>query len=155
MSTPPQGTAGFTFVELLIVLLIVALLAVLAVPSLDRAMQAWRSRGALEQLAAEIYRGRMLAVEGGHPVRVTLLSRTDGCGGALRIARDVPAGGQTELARTTLDLPGLCLVHSGDSTLVFDSRGLLRPPARSFSISHAGTLDQLFVSIAGRVRRSY
>ena len=54
MSTPPQGTAGFTFVELLIVVLIVALLALLAVPSLDRAMQAWRSRGALEQLVEDV-----------------------------------------------------------------------------------------------------
>jgi type IV fimbrial biogenesis protein FimT len=155
MSLRPASSGGFTFVELLIVLLIVAILAALATPSLQRAIQLSRSRGALNQLTAEIYRARMLAVEAGYPVRVTLQERGDGCTGAIRTARDESDGGSVELTRTPLELQDLCLLYTGDSTLVFDARGLLRPPARSFSITHGGTTEQVLLSIAGRVRRTY
>jgi prepilin-type N-terminal cleavage/methylation domain-containing protein len=155
MSFRSAPGAGFTLLELLIALVLVSLLASLATPAFHEAILTARARAALNQLSSDIYRARMLAVEGGYPVHVILQPGPDGCAASIRTAREGADGSRTVLDRTALELTNLCLIHSGDSVLVFDNRGLLRPPARSFSVTHGGITDQVLLSIAGRLRRTF
>ena len=155
MSTSPRSLAGFSLVELLIVLVLIGILATRAAPSFEGAIASIRARAALGRLSAEIYRARMLAVESGFPVHMILHTDADGCAHEATLVRTRPPAPAVELPSIGFDLAGLCLRHTGSATLVFDARGMLRPPARSFSIVYGSTSHQVIVSIAGRIRRTY
>ena len=49
----------------------------------------------------------------------------------------------------------VCIRHTGDSVIVFNGRGMIRPPPRSIYVSRGAVTDSLLISIAGRVRRNY
>jgi hypothetical protein len=105
-------------------------------------------------LAVELLRARMLAVDNGAAVHVTFETGAGGC------VREVRVGGLGESPESTVPIlqQGLgetCLQHSGDALLVFNGRGMPRPPARSFVVSRGERADTLFLSIAGRIRRSH
>jgi prepilin-type N-terminal cleavage/methylation domain-containing protein len=154
MLPDPSTREGFTLVELMITLLLIAILIALAAPPAREAIRAMRAGAALDQLTVQLYRARMLAAQSGRPVSVVLSSAGGECATAMRTVQTEPDGDSIELVRSAFDLPGLCLRHTGDSILVFDGRGLLRPPARSFFIEHGGVADRVVLSIAGRIRRA-
>ncbi|MQA89888.1 MAG: prepilin-type N-terminal cleavage/methylation domain-containing protein [Gemmatimonas sp.] len=149
----PSSSEGFTLVELIIALLIAGILAALAIPRMQGTVQEIRARSTLNQLSSELYWARMLAVEGGATVRLVLHSDGD-CVRSVSTFRDEPDGGRRELTRATVGSVGPCLRHNGDSSLVFDGRGMLRPPARTFSIENGRVTERLILSIAGRLRRT-
>jgi prepilin-type N-terminal cleavage/methylation domain-containing protein len=153
MNSFTAARAGYSLVEVVVVLVLLGILAVLATPSLRRQVQLLYVRGALDQVAAEVYRTRMLAVESGGPARLILHPDEDGC--VRRIS--VGVEGEDTLRRASFrpTLPMLCMRHSGDTILTFNSRGILRPPARSFHVTYGSAADSVLLSIAGRVRRSY
>lgn len=144
--------AGFTFIELLTVLVFLGILVLLAVPRFTRELDRIRARGALDHMAAEIYRVRMNAVANGRPTSLVLESDAGGC---VRTFRIISGEEVSHSIEPGAGLPGLCLRHTGDSILTFDGRGMLRPPARSIRASYGMVTDTLILSIAGRVRRSY
>ena len=155
MHVPLLSRRGATLIELVVVLAIVALLAAAAAPAFGRAIAAQRARAALDLLVAEIYRARMLAVQHARPVRLTISGHADGCAQALRLALPAQTGGEPPTALIPLDLGQYCLTHTGDSILIFDGRGMLRPPSRSFRVELEGRTDTVFVAVSGRIRRSY
>lgn len=155
MRHPPLSRRGATLVELVVVLAILALLAAAAAPAFGRAIAAQRARAALDLLVAEIYRARMLAVQHARPVRLTISGQADGCAQALRLTLPPSPDAAPPTSIIPLDLGRHCLTHTGDSTLVFDGRGMLRPPSRSFRVELEGRTDTVFVAVSGRVRRSY
>lgn len=144
---------GFTLGELIVGLTVLGLLVALAVPGFREPLQRLRARAALNQVVAEIYRARMLAVDRGGPTQLILHARGGGCVERIRIVLE--PGVEARSALVGVHLPGLCLRHSGDSILTFNSRGLLRPPARSLHVSYGSAADSVLLSIAGRVRRSF
>ncbi|MEX2572147.1 MAG: prepilin-type N-terminal cleavage/methylation domain-containing protein [Gemmatimonadota bacterium] len=150
----PRGNSGFTLVEVLLVMTVLAVLVALAVPSFQQVTASMRARAALDRLTSEIYRARFLAVQNSYPTRLVLHADPNGCVDRLRLGVQAP-GAQESSLWVDLDLPGLCLLHSGDSTLVFNSRGMLRPPGRTFFVPTGAGGDTAVISIAGRVRRSY
>jgi prepilin-type N-terminal cleavage/methylation domain-containing protein len=144
---------GFTFLELLIAILIVGVLSVLAVPSFRSQVDRIRVRSALDHVVAELYRARMTAVETGGPARLVLQADREGCIQAFRLSS---LRGEVERSgRFQIDLPGVCLTQSGDSIILFNSRGMLRPPARSLRVTYGAFADSVLISIAGRARRTY
>ncbi|MEX2582604.1 MAG: GspH/FimT family pseudopilin [Gemmatimonadota bacterium] len=149
---PPPG---FSLVELLTVLLIVAVLSSLAAPAFQQAIQGIRARSALDRLTVELYRARMLALESGHPILIELAENDSRCTTAITVFRTGSSGGEEAVQRVAFDLPGLCLRHSGGRTVVFDGRGMLRPPSRSFTVEYGARSDRVILSIAGRIRRTY
>lgn len=155
MRAPFKTTHGFTLLELLIVLVIVGTLASLVAPTFDRAISSLRARSALDRLVSEVYSVRMLAVERGAPVRLVLRRAPDGCTRSLHTIVAGPGSDEPLSNTVPLDSRGFCLTHTGDSVLVFNSRGMLRPPARSFIVQHGSSADTALISIAGRIRRSY
>jgi prepilin-type N-terminal cleavage/methylation domain-containing protein len=154
MLTPRSRMGGFTLVELLVTLVVAAILVGVAGPRLSGGVDALRARAALDLIAAELYRARMLAAEGGYPVRLVLHGGGTECAHEMTTSRYQAVGEPTLLTRAAFDLPGLCLRHTGDSILVFDGRGMLRPPARSFFIEDGAVSERLVLSIAGRLRRT-
>lgn len=150
----PRTPGGFSLPELLVVLLLVSLLASAAVPRMQHFVAQLRARASLDRLAGEIHRARMAAVSTGSPTRLLLTASPQGCIRGVRLEVELPqgyeGGGSVPLAAD-----GVCIRHSGDSVLAFNSRGVLRPPARAFAAAYGAHADSLLLSIAGRVRRSY
>ena len=146
--------SGTTLLELLVVLVVAGIFAASVVPRLQSYVTALRVRGALDRVAGEIHRARMTAVQRGTTVQLVFGKAADGCVTSVRIVTKA-ADGTPQSTSTPLETAGRCLGHSGDSILVFNARGMLRPPSRSvFSIDPTHP-DSVLLSIAGRVRRSY
>jgi prepilin-type N-terminal cleavage/methylation domain-containing protein len=61
-SSRPHSQAGFSMVELLIVVLVIALMSAVAVPAIARYMKNYRIRGATQQVAGEIGAARTKAI---------------------------------------------------------------------------------------------
>jgi prepilin-type N-terminal cleavage/methylation domain-containing protein len=152
---PPRNRTrgGFTLVELLVTMVVIGLLASLVVPGFRRLVDGIRVRSALQQLTGDLYHVRLLAVREGRPMQLVMLRDSAGCVRAYRIEASSPPANPT--VRQLPALPELCLRHSGDTVVVFNARGMLRPPARSFSVTYHGAADSVLVSIAGRIRRAY
>jgi prepilin-type N-terminal cleavage/methylation domain-containing protein len=152
----PNGSCGtkqgFSLIEIVCALLVVAILVASAGLPLKHWLDGMRVRSGLNRIAAEIYRARSLGVESGSGSILVIESEADGCAKTLRIR---PSTAPSPSVRATLDLTGVCIRHSGDSVLVFNSRGMLKPPTRSFHASVGRDSDSVLISIAGRVRRSF
>lgn len=75
--------AGFTAVELMVVVSIVAILAALAGPSFTPLIENWRVRESAEQLQATLYYARSEAIKrGGQVVIQKIPNNTNGCSNA-------------------------------------------------------------------------
>jgi prepilin-type N-terminal cleavage/methylation domain-containing protein len=162
MRTGNDSCRGYSLVELVLVILLLAIVSSLALPPLRHSLERARVRSALNQVVAELYMARMRAIQAGQPSRLVLSSNGSGCVESIRSVQPAVSSAQGEsgvgaTARTTavFDLPGLCLRHSGDSILVFNSRGFLLPPARSLAVTYRGVADSVLIAVSGRVRRSY
>ena len=68
--SPPQQSQGFTAIELMVVVAIVAVLAALAGPSFRDLMDGFRVRGAIEEITNSIYYARSEAIKRGGLVSV-------------------------------------------------------------------------------------
>jgi Tfp pilus assembly protein FimT len=140
-------------IELIVVLVIVGTVAGLAAPEMRGSIARYRVHGALNRVVAEIQRARMVAVESGSSAQVVLHTGPGGC--VERIGVVAAASAVETSISAAVVLPGLCMRSSGDSVLVFNSRGMLRPPARSIRVSHGTAADSVVLSVSGRVRRTY
>lgn len=66
-SAAPQREAGFTAIELMVVIAIVAILAALAMPSFKEVVERYRVRQATEEMSGVLYLARAEAIKrGGH-----------------------------------------------------------------------------------------
>jgi len=82
LQTQPSE-AGFTSIELMVVVSIVAILAALAAPSFTPLMENWRVRESAEQLRSTLYYARSEAIKrGGRVVIQKIPNNTDGCSSA-------------------------------------------------------------------------
>ena len=148
-----RGTQqGFSLIEIVCALVVVAILVASAGMPLKHWLDGMRVRSGLNRIAAEVYRARSLGVESGSGSFMVIESGTDGCAERVRIGSSTAP---TQSVRAALDLPGVCISHSGDSVLSFNSRGMLKPPTRSFHASFGPESDSVLISIAGRIRRSF
>lgn len=71
---------GFTAIELLVVVSIVAILAALAAPSFTPLIESWRVRQATEQLQSSLYYARSEAIKRGGQIAIQKIpNNTNGC----------------------------------------------------------------------------
>jgi len=155
---------GITLPELLTVLVILGILASLTAPSFTRMIARMQRVAALNQLAADVYHTRMLAVRWGVRTELRLLNE-GGCSTRLRGRRAANAYRivvHTRPERTVkevraLDLGrGVCFEHNNDATLLFNSRGLPVPfENRTVWARRGPAADSLTFSVLGRVLRRY
>jgi prepilin-type N-terminal cleavage/methylation domain-containing protein len=153
-SGPLKQTDGFSLVEILAALVIMALLTSMAVPSMGEYVDRTNTRRALDRVVADVSYARVLSVQQGRRVRVNLL--TDGT----YVISSLDDGGNWIPLRTVdleAEYPAISLT-GGVTELEFSSRGLLNSTATSdgfIKVVRNTVRDSVFVSPAGRVYRAF
>lgn len=137
--------AGFTLLELLVVLAILAVATGLVLPSVGRGTEALRLRSEAGRVAAVLREARLKAVSQRYPTRVTL-DRTRNT--VVVVGRDA-AHPLRELAIQ----PGLRFsVVTGGETLTFSSRGMTRATRWLLEAAGGHRLAIDVEAVTGRVR---
>lgn len=77
-----KKSSGFTAIELLVVVAIVAVLAAFAAPSFNGLMESWRVRSAAEDLQSTLYLARSESIRNAGDVSITKKSNVNGCSNA-------------------------------------------------------------------------
>lgn len=146
-ATSPSPTAGFTLLELSVVLAIVSVVLAAAAPRARNARDRIAVRGAREAAAALLARARARAVlRGGAEIEVDeesgrIVVRTDGLPSAeLSLGREFGV---------TVELPG----PSRAAVLRYDALGVGRLANRTVHFRRGEAEASLIVSSYGRVRR--
>lgn len=154
-------SAGYTLIELITTLVILAIVAGLAYPRLEGVLSRMRTDRALHQFTMDLHYARMLAVRSGRTVMLRA-APAPGCeGGTGRtqlgsyelVVREDP---QRVVKRVVVGdgVPGLCMEMNGADAVAFNSRGLLRGfNNRTVWARHGQARDSLSISTAGRVLR--
>lgn len=143
--------AGFTLIEILVVLSLMAITAALAQPSLRAYVEESKTQRALDRLTGDIALARMLAVRSGDRTVIEVSG-----GDRYRIwVESVPVDTIREVSLAQ-DYAGVQLLAPPDGRLTFNGRGLLVAPASGVVIARLGVrADTLTITAAGRVYRAY
>jgi prepilin-type N-terminal cleavage/methylation domain-containing protein len=146
------GVSGFSMIELLAALVILGILAALAAPSFGGVTARASTRGALDQVTADLLYARMLAVREGRQAELEFQTATKYTvvvdpSGAPRTAKVV------ELAR---DYAGLRLTPPVGNKIRFNSRGLLQTTtANLVKATRANAVDSVVITPLGQPYRAY
>jgi len=142
----PESRPGYSLIELVVVLAVVAVLLGLSVPRVGGAADRTATRAAARELMSAFAAARDYAIARRTGVAVML----DSVGGTVTIA----ASGQVLSARQLRLLYGVRLSTSRDS-MAFDARGVGRGAANlRVVVRRGGASDTVSLSRLGRVRRS-
>ena len=148
MTVPPAGghraRAGFTLIEIVVVLAILAVATALVLPAVGRGSAAVQLRSEAGRVAALLRRGRLEAVTRRQPTRVTL----DPARNTIALTAGNPERPLKELA-----LPaGLRVkVATGGESLGFSSRGITREARWLVEAADGRRLQVDVDGITGRV----
>lgn len=146
-----RSDAGFSLIEIVVVLALMGILAALAQPSLDAYVNRGKTRRALDRLTSDIAMARMLAVRSGDRAVLEVSG-----GDSYRIwVESVPVDTVREVSLAE-DYAGVQLQSLPDAQLVFNGRGLLVGSSTRQLIARLGpAADTLKITAAGRVYRAY
>lgn len=147
-----RNDAGFTAIELIVVLMLMAILTSLAVPAMGSYTTRHKTRRALDRLTGDIAMARMLAVRSGNRA-VVQVNAPDSY---LIWVEGTPTDTVRRVSLTG-DYPGVALqAPTADGRLVFNSRGLLLTPGTGVLTARlGGATDTLRITAAGRIYRAY
>ena len=155
--------AGFTMVELVAVLCILALVFALGYPRMDAALTRMRVRGAGNVVAGDLALLRMLAVRNG-ATAVMVLQPSPDCqvrfrgrraGYRYRVQSRVRPSAPARDVDLRIMGGRVCLEMNGPDTLAVNSRGLPRGfNNRTLWLHERRFADTMFLSVMGRVRRT-
>ncbi len=143
------AAAGFTLIELVVVLAIMATAVLLVAPAIRRGAEARRLRASAGQVAALLREARYRAVADRRPTRVVVEARD-----AVSLAWD---GEGQALRRVDLPPPLRLEPAAGGRALVFSARGLARdarwivegPAGRQLAVELHGVTGRVTVAPAG------
>jgi len=147
--------AGFTAIELLVVLGLIGLVAAVAVPLFQRYSGLLKAQAAAGALAQDLQLARALAARRGRPVVVTF-------GGAgYNLAFLQPDGNRrtVKVVDWSREFPNVVLEPpSGVTEIRFDNRGFVVPSRGApstlvFTVRHRAGVEQVVVNPLGRVSR--
>lgn len=141
-----RRNAGFTIVELLIVVVIMGILTAIAVPNFTTWVSNYRLKGAIQTLHGDLMGAKMLAAKQGRQYRIVTAASS------ISIQQGNLGSGST--AWTTIktinlaDYPGIVAAAAG--SIVFLPRGTASGPKIVLTNSR-GKQKNITVSTAGRV----
>jgi type IV fimbrial biogenesis protein FimT len=170
-----RSVRGFTLIELMVTVAVVAILAVTAAPSLREFFERYELRGAAEDVLSALANARQGAVEADRNVKVRFSATTDNwCVGGIQQAEPTagqlvavdPAPCQCETSPATCVVGGEPLIATvagrdvtmgaGGTTITFDSKnGTLNPltPQNVTFLSSTGRYGlQVQISALGQAR---
>jgi len=146
-----RPAAGYTLVELLLVLTIVAILAALTAPPVSGAIRRIRMHMVLDALTRDLFHARMVAVRSGQRVDIRFFESEPPCVDRYAVVRRDP---ETVVKQVRVrDLGGSnCLRKNAGPVLTFNSRG--RPNWNlSLWMRHEDVADSMTLNQLGRVNR--
>ena len=168
-----QFATGFTAIELMVVVSIVAILAALAAPSFSPLIENWRVRESAEQLQSTLYYARSEAIKRGGQVLIQKIpNNTNGCTTATGtrawdcgwiVCYDTNGNGTCNASEPTLQrIETSAKVHvsrtGGGASIKFNRWGLVDGPWLGFNLAplekstaHPGALGVCMTS-GGRIR---
>lgn len=160
-SPSPTFAAGFTLVEAAVTLVVLALLATLAWPSLQSMIDAHRLDGAARQLAAHLQLARFEALGRSEAVQLSVFD-ADG-GGSCYLVHTGPrdacscasgcSGAAAQLERVELPAAGRLRLAAPVGSLRFDPQLGTCTPAGTLALSTPGGQSvHHIVNVLGRVR---
>ena len=145
------GRRGFSFIELVVTIAIIALATAISMPSLLTYWRAATVRAAAEELVAGLNRGRQIAIARGRNVCVEVVDsqyryRIPACASDPWTGPGTSADGFFTLAN------GVTLTKNANP--VFDYLGTATPGAATFTVTHpqGGATLKVVVSVSGRVQ---
>jgi prepilin-type N-terminal cleavage/methylation domain-containing protein len=152
-----RDVRGYTLLELITVLVVLAVCASLAAPRLQAMASRMRARAALDQVAMDLYQARMLAIQEGTRTVMRFRRRTDRAECHAPTYTIVVRATPERTARTTtLDLPASACLRLGTvDSVTFNSRGLPDGVGRKVILQQGGITDSLTFSLLGRTFRYY
>lgn len=141
---------GFTLIELIIVVALVAIVTAMAAPTVNRAREQASMTSARQQLTATLVAARASAIQKGRPARM----RVDG--NVVTVWVETMADSVQVVARTDFaEEYGVDLVAAtADTLLSFDPRGFLSPrlaAAARYRIERGADTDSVCVTTLGQL----
>jgi prepilin-type N-terminal cleavage/methylation domain-containing protein len=142
---------GFTLAEMLVVVVIIGIALAMAVPRMQGVLHESALQGALNQMASDLTLTRLRAVRSA--TRVSLAINAAGTGYTVIVD---PTGTVDTLKNVSFanDAKGLTF-SPANTSITFDSRGLLVSGATTITATRQGRSDNLMVSGVGRIYRDY
>lgn len=137
--------AGYTFIELLVVIMLASLMMLIGVPNMVGIAERYRLVGAANELAMEVSRARLQAIAQNASVQLN--------GTSSSFHREIDPGGQgfSLVPGSEITLPrGVTLSASPGLPLVFDRKGLAAQ-ATTFSVMSGAGTKTVSVNLIGRV----
>lgn len=143
--------SGFTLLELLTTLVVMAVLVSLAAPSMRGVASRVRTQGAIDQLTADLSLARMYSVRDGRRTAVSITSATK----YIVVRSPAGAGDTIKVVDLTRDAVGVRLAPA-TGALTFDSRGLLQTGSiTKVKATYHSKSDSVTISSVGRTYRDY
>ena len=124
----PLKQHGFTLIELMVTVSILAVIAMIAAPSFTPLIERWRVRSAAEELQSTIYYARSEAIKRGGGVTINATDNADWANGWE--VHGIDADGDDELLQTSGASTSLAISEESDATeLALDRWGTIAPVA--------------------------
>jgi prepilin-type N-terminal cleavage/methylation domain-containing protein len=145
-----RGRAGFTLVELLLVLLLMGLVLTLAAPKFVATIRYFTARSATSQVVADLALARTTAVREGRSTSLRILTAS-----TYRVVVDADGTAADRVVKSVVvegAARGVALGAVG-TRITFDSRGMRRNATESITVTRAEGVDVVNVTIVGRVYR--
>lgn len=143
----PAFAPGFTLVEILVAIAILAILAAVALPNWGPILGSYRLRAGVRQVYGELQRARMRAIAENRRIRVQFFNASD----TYQIQRENTPGSNTyNTTGILIPLPGGIKVEA-DATITFQPRGTADAGSARLC-NNAGEFTNVCVASNGRVR---
>jgi len=123
----PLKQHGFTLIELMVTVSILAVIAMIAAPSFTPLIERWRVRGAAEELQSTIYYARSEAIKRGGSITISAIDDDWANGWEVH---GIDADGDDELLQASGASTSLAISEESDATeLALDRWGTITPVA--------------------------
>jgi prepilin-type N-terminal cleavage/methylation domain-containing protein len=136
--------AGFTVVELLIVIMIIASVSAFALPQLSGLLQGYRLNGGARVVWGDLHRARLMAIKEGRTIRIDVKSAT---------TYEFVRADTAEVAfRRNLspDYPGITVALTND-TASFGSTGTMGGGSKTVTIQSPTATKSFTILTTGRI----
>ncbi len=137
-----SNDAGFTLMEAVIIVAIIALVAMISVPNISGWISSHRLSSVAQQIASELLLARAKGVSERSNINFTIVTGT----GYYATYQHTP-GGEIKHVSQSVTISGV----SGDNPIIFNSRGMASNDTTISLLNEKGMTKSVNVNVAGRV----